>query len=72
MGRLPGQAISEASKLPDAEQEALGARVLAEMEAERNWQNAFRGSVGILERMADEAIEEHRRGLTSPLNPDEM
>ena len=72
MGQLLDQAISEASKLPDPEQEALGAWVLAEMDAERRWRNAFSGGVGILEQMADEAIEEHQRGMTSPLDPDDL
>ena len=72
MGRILDQAISEASKLPGPEQEALGAWVLAEMDAERLWQNKLGGSVGILEQMADEAIEEHQRGLTSPLDPDDL
>ncbi len=72
MGRLLEQAISEASKLPDQEQEALGAWVLAEMDAERRWGKSFSDSLNILEQMAGEAIEEYDRGLTSPLNPDEL
>ncbi|MFN0100905.1 MAG: hypothetical protein ACKV2U_02325 [Bryobacteraceae bacterium] len=71
MGRLLEQAISEASKLPEPEQEAIGALVLAEMDAERRWRNMLSGRVGILEQMADEAIEEHQKGMTSPLDPDD-
>ena len=72
MGRLLDPAISEASKLPDPEQEALGAGVLAEMDAERRLRNTLSGSVDMLEQMADEAIEQHQRGLTSPLDPDDL
>ena len=72
MGRLLDQAIFEASKRPGPEQEALGAWVLAEMDAERRWRNSSSGGVGILEQMADEAIEEHQRGMTSPLDPDDL
>lgn len=72
MGRLLEQAMTEASKLPDPEQEALGAWVLAEMEAERRWGKSFSGSMDMLEQMADEAVEEHDRGLTAPLNPDDL
>lgn len=64
--------MTEASKLPDPEQEALGAWVLAEMEAERRWGKSFSGSMDMLEQMADEAVEEHDRGLTAPLNPDDL
>ena len=64
--------MTEASKLPDPEQEALGAWVLAEMEAERRWGKSFSGSVDMLEQMADEAVEEYDRGLTAPLNPSEF
>jgi hypothetical protein len=58
MGRLLKKAISEASKLPDSEQEAIGAWLLAEMESERRWGELFGRSGGALERMADEALEE--------------
>ena len=64
--------MTEASKLPDPEQEALGAWVLAEMEAERRWGKSFSGSMDMLEQMADEAVEEYDRGLTAPLNPDDL
>ena len=69
MGRLLEKAISEASKLPDSEQEAIGAWLLAEMESEYRWGELF-GSA--LERMADEALEEHEHGLTTPLDPDQL
>ncbi|MSV30902.1 MAG: hypothetical protein EXQ57_00105 [Bryobacterales bacterium] len=72
MGRLLEQAMTEAAKLPDPEQEALGAWVLAEMEAERRWGKSFSGSMDMLEQMADEAVEEYDRGLTAPLNPDDL
>lgn len=64
--------MTEAAKLPDAEHQALGAWVLAEMEAERRWGKSFSGSMDMLEQMADEAVEEHDRGLTAPLNPDDL
>ena len=72
MGRLLDKAISEASKLPESEQEAVGAWLLAEMESERRWGELFRKSSSVLERMADEALQEHEQGLTTPLDPDQM
>jgi hypothetical protein len=72
MGRLLEQAISEASKLPETEQEAMGAWLLAEMESERRWDELFGRSSSALERMADQALEEHEHGLTTPLDPDQL
>ncbi len=72
MGRLLEKAISEASKLPESEQEAIGAWLLAEIESERRWGELFGRSATALERMADEALEEHERGLTTPLDPDQL
>ena len=53
MGRLLEKAISEASKLPDSEQEAIGAWLLAEMESEHRWGKPFARSGSALERMAE-------------------
>lgn len=72
MGRLLERAISEAAKLPESEQEAIGAWLLAEMESERRWGELFARSGTVLERMADEALEEHERGRTTPLDPDQL
>ena len=72
MGKLLEKAICEATKLPDSEQEAIGAWLLAEMESERRWDALFASSSSALERMADEALEEHEKGLTTPLDPDEL
>jgi hypothetical protein len=72
MGRLLEKAISEASKLPEPDQEAIGAWLLAEMESERRWGELFGRPGSALERMADDALEEHERGLTTPLDPDQL
>ena len=72
MGRLLEKAISEASKLSESEQEAMGAWMLAEMESERRWGDLFGKSSNVLERMADEALNEHQQGLTTPLDPDQL
>ncbi len=72
MGKLLEKAIAEASKLPESEQEAIGAWLLAEIESERRWDELFARSSGVLERMADEALREHEAGLTEPLDPDKL
>ena len=70
MGRLLEKAISEASKLPESEQDEIGAWLLAEMESERRWDDLFRDSGSVLER--NEALREHEQGLTTPLDPDRL
>lgn len=72
MGKLLERAISEASKLPESEQDEIGAWLLAEMESERRWDRIFRKSSGVLERIADEALKKHEQGLTMPLDPDRL
>lgn len=73
MGKLLERAIEEAHKLPESEQEAVGAWLLAEIESERRWDELFsRPPSEALKRMAQEALEEHHRGLTTPLDPDNL
>jgi hypothetical protein len=71
MGSLQ-RAIAEASKLPEAEQETLGALLLAEIESMRRWEDLFARSHDVLVEMAADAIREDEAGLTEPLDPDEM
>lgn len=70
MSKLLEQAIAEAVKLPEMDQEALGAWLLAEIESERRWDDLLSRTSSVLERMADEALREHAAGLTTPLDPD--
>jgi hypothetical protein len=72
MGDLLQRAVAEASKLPEAEQEAVGAWLLAELESERRWDDLFAGSRDLLLEMAAEAIREDEAGLTEPLHPDDI
>ena len=52
-GRVTFQrAVAEASKLPEAEQEAVGAWLLAELESERRWDDLFARSHDMLLEMA--------------------
>jgi len=72
MGSLLDKAISEASKLPESEQEAIGAWLLAEIESERRWDALFESPAGGLDDLAAEALREHERGQTVPLDPDRL
>ena len=72
MTQLLEKAVSEAAKLPDAEQDALGQLLLDELASEERWRSLFAGSQDVLAKLADEAIEEHRRGGTEDLVPDKL
>jgi hypothetical protein len=72
MSKLLDQVITEASKLPEKEQDAFAAWALAELESERRWDDLFSRSQDVLARMAQEARREHRAGLTEPLDPDTL
>jgi hypothetical protein len=66
------KAFEAASKLPPADQDALAAAILEEVKVEGLWDAAFAKQPGALERLADEALEEHRAGRTRPLEPGEL
>lgn len=70
MTKLLEKAFKKASKLPVVEQNALAKWLVEELEAETKWEQMFAESEGILDRLADEALEAHKKGKTKPLNID--
>lgn len=72
MTELLGRAFAEASKLSPAEQEVLAARLLTELAAENEFDRKIAGSADKLTRLALDALEEHRAGLTEALDPDRL
>ena len=71
MTKALAEAFSQASKLPESEQDALAAAIRAEIEAETVWGERFATSADALAALADEALAEGRAGRTRPLDPDE-
>ncbi len=67
MTELLQKAFDEARKLPDADQNALAARLLEDIADEQWWTEAFAKSPHVLERLADEARAEIAQGKTFPL-----
>lgn len=65
-------AFAEAAKLPLDEQEAVAAWLLAELAAERRWNDLFQRAPDILSTLADEAVAEWQAGRTQPLDPDRL
>ena len=72
MTRLLEKAFAEASKLPESDQEALAAWILAQLASERRWQEALADSAEELAQLADEAVAEHRERRTQVLDPDRL
>ncbi len=72
MTKLLEEAFAEASRLSQDEQDALGKWILEELASEQRWEEAFTWSQDMLERLADQALEEYRAGQTQELNPDDL
>jgi sugar-specific transcriptional regulator TrmB len=64
MNTLLDKAIFAIRKLPEAEQEAIARELLERIEADGRWDALFADprSEALLERLADEARDEVRRG----------
>ena len=69
MTELLQKAFAEAAKLPALEQNIFANWILDELASEKRWQDAFANSEDLLDQLADEALAEHRRDETKPLNP---
>lgn len=72
MTRLLEQVVARAAALPEAEQDSLANRWLAELADEQGWQERFASSQDVLAQLAEEALAEHRAGLTEELDPDRL
>ena len=72
MSRLLEEAVAEARKLPDAEQEVIAALILEEIEEERRWEESFARSPEKLARLAARATEQVRAGQCRQAGFDEL
>ena len=72
MTELLERALAEVAKLSPTDQDAIAAIILEELEDERRWDESFARSADVLERLADEALAEHRAGKTKVLDPDDL
>ncbi len=71
MTELLKKAFQAASRLPPEQQDAVATMLLAELESERQWDDAFARSQDFLAKMAEEAIAEDEAGETEPLVTDQ-
>jgi hypothetical protein len=70
MTELLERAFTEASKLPEKEQNAVAALLLEELASEQRWEAAFASSPDLLSEMARAALREFEAGKTRPLDAD--
>lgn len=66
------RAYAEVAQLAEPEQDAIAALILEELEDEQRWRLSFAQSSSALMRLAEEALAEHRAGLTQPLDPERL
>jgi hypothetical protein len=70
MTQLLERAFTEASKLPEKEQDAVATLLLQELASEKRWDEAFASSQRQLSEMARQALREFEAGETRPMDTD--
>jgi hypothetical protein len=64
MSTLLEKALERVVALPPDEQDAIASQILASLADEDAWKKRFAGKGDVIRRMAQEALEEDRRGET--------
>ena len=72
MTELLERAIATLQTLPESEQNAIAAMILAEIEDDRRWDESFSRSPNILAKLAASAMAEYRAGETQELDPETL
>ncbi len=72
MTKLLEKVFVQAGNLSEIEQNALAKWLLSELSSEKHWDKAFAESEEALEKLADEALGEHKNKKTQPLDPDAL
>lgn len=68
MTQLLQKAFDSASALSEPDQDAIASTILIELESDRRWEQLLGKSSDLLDRLAADAINEHRAGATRPLS----
>ncbi len=68
MSALLEKALQKVGTLPPDEQDAIASQILDSLADEEAWKQRFSGKKDVLQRMAQEALDEDRRGETLPLD----
>jgi len=72
MTALLEQAFQVAKQLPPVEQDAIAARLLAELVSDDEFDAKIAATADKLARLSEEALKEYRAGDTLPLDPDQL
>jgi len=72
MTQLLEEAFDKASRLSEEDQDAVASLILKEIESERRWDELFAASPDKLAALGREALNEHRKGKTKRLTPDDL
>jgi acyl-CoA reductase-like NAD-dependent aldehyde dehydrogenase len=62
------EALRRVESLPREEQDAVAAQIMDALDDEDAWARSFRQRPELLRSLAREAMEEHRRGETRPID----
>lgn len=68
MTALLEEALRRVESLSQEDQDAIAAQIMETLDDEAAWERSFRAKPELLRSMAREALAEHRRGETRPLN----
>ena len=68
MTGLLEKALQRVEALSKEEQDAIASQILETLDDEEAWARKFREKPDLLRSLAQEALDEHRRGETRPLN----
>jgi hypothetical protein len=68
MTGLLEKALRRIEALSSEEQDAMASQILETLDDEEVWSRQFRDNPEVLNSLAQEALEEHRRGETRPLD----
>ena len=68
MTQLLQDALRKVNKLREDEQNAIASQILATIEDEQAWEKTLRKNPVRLRKLAAQALHEHHRGKTRPLD----
>jgi len=68
MTRLLEDALRKVGELSEDEQNAIASQILETLEDEEAWGKMLRKNPAKLRKLAEKALDEHRRGKTRPLD----
>ena len=68
MTQLLEKVFAKVGKLSALEQNSVAKWLMKELSSEKRWDKAFAESENILEKLADEALAEHKKGKTKLLS----